>query len=221
MAFDAIMEQLMRKCTLLIAGMFLFGLAGISHAANATNVTFSFGGFSDGATASVSFTGTDINNDGVFSNVPSVGTYPEIADLVVSFSGNTITPAFSVNLTNQYVIYVNTVGLTPTADGLPVATAGDGVIDVGGNVMNGLTDLGSFSLIGGACSAFDGKRVILLPGQCADLAYTPIATGVTVHDTVLLPVPEPMGWSVFVIALSALGLAYGYPRRTLRAGKIG
>ena len=211
----------MRKSTSLIAGMVLCGLASIPHAANATNVTFSFGGFSGGATASVSFTGTDLNNDGVFSNVPSVGALGEIANLVVSFSGNTITPAFSVNLTNQYVIYVETVGLAPTADGLPVATAGDGVIDVGGNVMSGLTDLGSFSLIGGACSAFNGHRVILQPGQCADLTYTPLSTGIAVHDTVLLPVPEPMGWTIFMVALSALGLAWSFPRSATRNGKVG
>jgi len=211
----------MNKFKLLIAGVFLSGMVSIPYAANATDVTFSFGGFADGATATISFTGTDINNDGIFSNVPSVGTYPEITNLVVSFSGNTITPAFSVNLTNQYVIYVETVGLAPTADGLPVATAGDGVIDVGGNVMSGLTDLGSFSLIGGACSAFNGHRVILQPGQCADLTYTPLSTGIAVHDTVLLPVPEPMGWTIFMVALSALGLAWSFPRSATRNGKVG
>ena len=121
----------MNKFKLLISGFFFSALAAIPYAAHATEVTFSFGGFSDGATVSVSFSGTDLNNDGVFSNVPFVGAPSEISNLAVSFSGNSIAPAFSGNLGTQYVIYVDTVGLAPTADGLPVITAGDGVMSAG------------------------------------------------------------------------------------------
>lgn len=187
------------KFQILIAGMFLSGLAG---AANATSVNFSFGGFFQGATVSVSFTGTDLNSDGVFSNV--TGPSGEISSLTVSFSGNSAIPAFSASaLAPGFVIYVNTVGLTPTTDGLPVTTVGDGVIDVGGSVVSGLTTLGSFSLIGGACSAFQGGRVILPAGECADLTYTPNAPAPVVNEIV---VPEPFGLALFMTALVGLGL---------------
>ncbi|MDR3522480.1 MAG: hypothetical protein P4L66_00085 [Acetobacteraceae bacterium] len=209
----------MNKFKLLISGFFFSALAAIPYAAHATEVTFSFGGFSDGATVSVSFSGTDLNNDGVFSNVPFVGAPSEISNLAVSFSGNSIAPAFSGNLGTQYVIYVDTVGLAPTADGLPVITAGDGVIDVSGTAMSGATDLGTFSLIGGACSAFNGQRVILPAGQCAALTYTPIATGIAVSD--IVPIPEPLSPAIFLVALSALGLAYRSPRHSARHGTIG
>ena len=189
------------KFQIMIAGMFLSGLTGAPSVANATSVNFSFGGFFQGATVSVSFTGTDINSDGIFSNF--TGPSGEISNLTVSFSGNSAIPAFSVS-NSGLVIYVDTVGLTPTTGGLPVVVAGDGVIDVGGAVMSGLTTLGSFSLVGGACSAFQGDRVVLPAGECADLTYTPNAPAPVVNEVV---VPEPFGLALFMTALFGLGMA--------------
>ena len=180
------------KFQIMIAGMFLSGLTGAPSVANATSVNFSFGGFFQGATVSVSFTGTDINSDGIFSNF--TGPSGEISNLTVSFSGNSAIPAFSVS-NSGLVIYVDTVGLTPTTGGLPVVVA---------DVMSGLTTLGSFSLVGGACSAFQGDRVVLPAGECADLTYTPNAPAPVVNEVV---VPEPFGLALFMTALFGLGMA--------------
>jgi hypothetical protein len=164
-----VMKMGMKRGVLAACGV-VAGLAGAMRPADATLTSFTFGGFADGATVSVSFTGTDLNVDGVFSNVPGVGVAGEITGLTISFSGDSLIPVFvASSLSTDFVIYANVVGLTPTADGLPIATAGGGVVDVGGNNQPSSTLLGTFTLIGGACSAFGGNRVILPAGQCADL----------------------------------------------------
>lgn len=174
---------------------------GFSQQARATVINF--GGFADGVSVSVSFTGSDLNSDGIFSNYTTDSN--EISGITVSFSGGSIVPDFTADASG-FIIYVEQPGLVANFNGLPVSRTGEAVVDISGNYEPDSTVLGNFALVGGDCASFGGNRILLENGICAQLTYTPYTSGspdTAVVETVL---PEPISLAVFGSALFGIAL---------------
>jgi hypothetical protein len=70
--------------------------------ASAASFNFFQGGYSEGATITGMFTGEDLNNDGLINSFSG-----EVTDYMMSFSGNSLVPAFSHGLPDFYgLVYV-------------------------------------------------------------------------------------------------------------------
>ena len=65
--------------------------------ASAASFNFFQGGYSEGATVTGMFTGEDLDNDGVINSFTG-----EVTDYMMSFSGNSLVPAFSHGLPNFF-----------------------------------------------------------------------------------------------------------------------
>jgi hypothetical protein len=69
-------------------------LTATHQAASAASFSFSQGGYSEGASVTGMFTGEDLDNDGVINSfIPG-----EVTGYTISFSGNSLVPAFSHGL---------------------------------------------------------------------------------------------------------------------------
>lgn len=70
--------------------------------ASAASFNFFQGGYSEGATITGMFTGEDLNNDGFIHSLDG-----EVTDYMMSFSGNSLVPAFSHGLPDFFgLVYV-------------------------------------------------------------------------------------------------------------------
>ncbi|WP_287688735.1 MULTISPECIES: PEP-CTERM sorting domain-containing protein [unclassified Microcystis] len=70
--------------------------------ASAASFNFFQGGYSEGATVTGMFTGEDLDNDGLIDSFSG-----EVTDYMMSFSGNSLVPAFSHGLPDFYgLVYV-------------------------------------------------------------------------------------------------------------------
>ena len=70
--------------------------------ASAASFNFFQGGYSEGATVTGMFTGEDLDNDGLIASFSG-----EVTDYMMSFSGNSLVPAFSHGLPDFYgLVYV-------------------------------------------------------------------------------------------------------------------
>lgn len=139
--------------------------------------TFMEGGFTDGATITGSFAGTDLNGDGQLSyfTAPPEPTLPlELTDFTLSFSGNTLVPAFALQFPQLDNFNYH---LGPT---LGTSTV----------LINGLTE----GIEAGSLDRF----YIAGPGPLALCDGTEVCGGV-------LAVPEPATWSLFLIGALGVG----------------
>lgn len=99
----------MNKAICFCLGLLFAGVA----AAQPQTFTFSQAGFAEGATVVGSFTGEDLDTDGQLASFAG-----EISDFQMSFSGNSVVPAFSLG-------FADLSGLVYDLDGGPL---GDGQI---------------------------------------------------------------------------------------------
>ncbi len=178
-----------------------FGLAPV-QAQQLT--TFSFGGFGDGTTVTVSFIGTDLNADGAYSTLASPSG--EVSNISVSFSGGSIVPSFTDTSASGDLVYIAQVGLAQAVFGFPINTVGDGVLAVSGANQSGLTELGSYSLTGGDCNAFGGYRALLQSMQCASLTYTPYISGSPGTAFTQIAVHEPVSFALLGLGIAGLAV---------------
>ena len=104
---------------------FFMGLLFASAAASQQTFTFSQDGFAEGATVAGSFSGEDLNSDGQLASFGG-----EISDFQMSFSGNSVVPAFSLG-------FADLTGLVYDLNGGPL---GDGqVLGIEGIAANDAT----------------------------------------------------------------------------------
>lgn len=115
---------LMRRSVNLLLITFLF-LVSVSIQAAPVTLSFTQGGFSEGAILTMSFSGEDLNNDTEISSFQG-----EVTGFALNFSGNSIVPAFNLGFADLF-------GLVYDLDGGPL---GDGqVLDIEGVGAQNLT----------------------------------------------------------------------------------
>jgi hypothetical protein len=104
---------------------------------------FSQGGFFEGASVTGMFTGDDLDNNGQLSSFAG-----EVSDFVMSFSGNSLIPSFSLGFSDPFALVYD-------LDGGPL---GDGVtLDVEG--IGAASGIHSYATGQGATGGIDGGWV--------------------------------------------------------------
>jgi hypothetical protein len=95
--------------TLIITLSALLGLQSKPASATTDNLVFTFvqAGYAEGATVTGSFSGVDLDGNGLLVHFPAFGVAPPIEHLELSswsmhFSGNSLSPAFDLTLANLY-----------------------------------------------------------------------------------------------------------------------
>lgn len=83
-----------------VAGAAIIGALAIPMQAQATTYVFTQAGYSAGATATGGFTGDDLNDDGIINSLEG-----EVSSFSLSFSGNSIVGAFSLDATSLIGLY--------------------------------------------------------------------------------------------------------------------
>jgi hypothetical protein len=173
------------------------------HAAAVTTLAFDFhqDGYASGATVSGSFTGADLDNNGILVHFPTNGGPPlpiatsELTSLAMHFSGNSLSPAFDLTLADLYgfVYQLNTpaLGDDPAFD----PTVGRNLIEGIGLIGAGhfyTSGLGPNGIIGGYVG---GPIDLGDQGQLADHALD------TANQLIqVAPVPEPASAALLLVA---------------------
>jgi hypothetical protein len=184
---------------------------------------FVIANFTDAATLTVSFNGTDANGDGLITGfyVPdntSGSPFPnELSALSLSFSGNTILPAFDVASTDftdiaqslsfpsggsyflELIYVLDGAGTGVTDQALPPGTAtGDGLL-----YLQGAAGPDDLLAVGTNCGGFGGAT-ILASGTCGGVQ---VSNGdVNSTDIATYDVPEPATMLLFASALGFLAI---------------
>ena len=78
----------------------IIGALALPVQAQATTYLFTQAGYSAGATATGAFTGNDLNNDGIINSLEG-----EVSSFSLSFSGNSIVSAFTLDATSLIGLY--------------------------------------------------------------------------------------------------------------------
>jgi hypothetical protein len=89
------------------ADMALSSVSAWALTGQSLSYTFLQGGYAEGATVSGSFSGADLDGNGLLVHFPAFGVAPPIEHLELSswsmhFSGNSLSPAFDLTLANLY-----------------------------------------------------------------------------------------------------------------------
>jgi hypothetical protein len=162
-------------------------------------------GFSEGATVAGSFTGSDLDGNGLLLHFPSSGGPPianlELTSWSMRFSGNSLSPAFDLSLSELFgfVYEIGTAGIgdDPAFDPTLNANLTEGIGAIGASHFF-TTGLGPNNFIG----AYVGGQIDF--GNLDDLADQALDSS----DNLLLvtPVPEPAGVGSLAIAGVAVAL---------------
>jgi hypothetical protein len=199
-------------------GLVLLALADPAHAVtNNLSYTFFQDGYSEGATVTGAFTGADLDGNGLlihFSGSPPGGPTPpiEIEELTawsMHFSGNSLSPAFDLALSDLYG-FVYQIG----SDGIGDDPAFDPTINQ--NLIEGVGAIGQFhfytsglgpnQMIGG----FIGGQIDF-PGGADFLEQNALDSSGRL--LLVTQVPEPAAATVPIVALVALSLCERKMRR--------
>jgi hypothetical protein len=175
----------MRKITSLALSCVALGAAALATPASATNYVFSETGFSDNATLTGTFSGSDVNSDGTID-----GT--ELTAFTAIFSGNSVTNAFTVGLGDLYSFGYTLNGLLGGPNSGFLAIGADAFAEVGP----------PNSCSGG--SALCG--VVISPlkpiGQHTDTSTQQAIVNVLGGGT---GTPEPGAWGMMMLGFGSIG----------------
>jgi hypothetical protein len=181
---------MIRKLLPLLVSVFLTSLVGVPSAGAAT-FSFSQSGFEEGASVSGSFTGDDSDLNGQLSFFTG-----EISDFAMSFSGNSLVPAFSLGFGNLTGLVYDLDG-GPLGDGFlidiegiaasdpsfsysvgpgPVAECGIGIPCAFINGGGGFSQSAEFVIVGAGGAAGSGSNTAVTPG-------TTVASGEVLTQT--------------------------------------
>jgi hypothetical protein len=153
----------------------------MSQSASAIPYTFTQDGFSEGATITGMFAGDDLNNDGQLVFGPG----SELTDFSMSFSGNSIIPAFTLTLADLWG-FVYDIGTPFLGDGITGYVEGIGASSA---TVEYTTGQGP--------NMFDG----------AVINYATGATDGSQNLVVVNAVPEPASLLLMGIGLAGFGVA--------------
>ncbi len=209
----------MTRVSNLLAALVL-SLAGLalSTPASAALYGFTVTPFSEGASLNAQFVGDDLNGDGVIN-----GYYPgdcgcdpnEVTSLTLSFTGNSLIPAFSgatIDFASplqtlvfdelsggfELIYVVNNAGAGIDDFSLPPGIAnGDGGIQIDGVI--GSVPFAAFGTVCGGALAEDSFG----GGVCGIILY---GSDQSFMSDVAMVVPEPAGALIFGAGLAALGV---------------
>ena len=157
--------------------------------AQSRTFSFSQSGFSEAATITGTFTGEDLNMNGQLSSFDS-----EITDFQMSFSGNSIVPAFSLGFGELFGLVYDLDG-GPLGDGLSLDTEGIGAADA------------MFSYNAGPGPVDEcGQGVdcgIVSDGTNLDASQQLIPVSEVIAQPTAIPIPY---WALVILALMLGGL---------------
>ncbi len=97
----------------------------------ATTFSFTEAGFTDGAQVTGTFAGSDLNNDGELSSFGG-----EVTDFTMSFSGNSLVSAFSLDVSHLFGLVYDLNG-GPLGDGVLLGMEGIGAVSTGAAYIMG------------------------------------------------------------------------------------
>ncbi len=207
------MSAIKRALVLLLAVGISWRL-GASPAQALTNLNYALfqDGFSEGASVTGSFSGADLDGNGILVHFPTDGApFPiehlELSAFSMHFSGNSLSPAFDLTLDDLYgfVYEIGTsgVGDDPAFDPTVNRDLIEGIGLIGANHFYS-SGLGPNGVVGG----YVGGQIDF--GDFGDLAD--MALDSSDHLALATPVPEAAGFGLLIAA----GLAVDVIWRTRR-----
>jgi hypothetical protein len=188
--------------------------SGASIASALPNLSYDYfqGGYADGAIVTGSFSGVDLDGNGLLVYFPAVNGPPiehlELTDWSMHFSGNALAPAFDLTLDDLYgfVYEIDSSGLGDDPAFEPTLNQnlieGIGAFDASRFYSSGL---GPNGIIGG----FVGGEIDF--SDLGDLAE--LAQDVSEELVEVTPVPEPASISLLIMA-GLLGAVARHGRRS-------
>lgn len=176
---------------ILISLIFLFSASQVL----AQSFEFTQSGFSEGAVVTLSFSGTDNNADTQITSFDG-----EITAFSMSFSGNSIVPAFTLGLADlQGLVYDNNGG--PLGDGLLLGIEGVAADDTNFNYTAGP-------------GPFDECGIGIDCAVVSDGTNNDFSQELLVRGSTAIPVPTLSQWALLCMILLLYGLSLRQTRRT-------
>ena len=186
----------------MIRALLLLVTVGCAPALLAQPITYDFqqSGFAEGATVTGFFVGEDLNDDGQLTSFDG-----EVIDFSMTFSGNSIVPAFTLGMDNLNGLVYDLDG-GPLGDGLELAIEG----------ILALDDVFSYSVGPGPFALCDGQQDCAAVSDGDNQDTSPELVQVSARsDVAPLAVPIP-SWAIVLLALilASIGMTTLGRRRT-------